>query len=156
MKEAPSMTIRLRFPLSTVVCLAEHAAVAAGHVHPVGSGHTGAALLLSSGTDGIWLSSNGLPVLPAPAGQPGSLDRLAAFADRCPPATTWLEQVQLLPTETPLAAVLPLVEPTRRPLLEQLRAGAAAGATTLIVLLSGTGVDVAVGRHRHRGHQPAC
>src|SRR5690242_18780200 len=87
------------------------------------------ALLLSSGTDGIWLSSNGLPVLPAPARQPGSLDRLAAFADQRPPATPWLEQAQLLHTETPLAAVLPLVEPTRRPLLEQLRAGAAAGAT---------------------------
>lgn len=81
------------------------------------------------------------------------MDRLAAFAQQCPPGTPWLEQVQLLHSETPLAETLPLHEPTRHPLLAQLRAARQAGYTTLTVQLSGTGLDIAVGRRRERPHR---
>ena len=46
--------------------------------------------------------------------------------------------------------MLPLDEPTGNPLLGQLRAAYLAGATTVTVLLSSTGIDIAVGRHRER------
>jgi len=141
------VTIALSFDLATVVRLAAHAAAAAHHSDPAGP-----ALLLASSSNGVHLTSSGQPAAPAPAGQPGSLDQMAAFAAQCPPGTTWLEQVQLLHTETPLAEPLPLHEPQHQPLIAQLRAGAAAGYTTLTVLLSGTGLDLAVGRRRTRTH----
>lgn len=80
------MTLELTFNLDTVHRLAEHAAAAAGHGQPAGTANTGPALLLSSGANGIWLTSNGLPTLPAPAEQPGTLDRPAAFAPSARPA----------------------------------------------------------------------
>src|SRR5436305_720890 len=88
-----------------------------------------------------------------PAGvpdQPGSLHRPAAFAAECPPGTPWLEQVHLLHGEHPLVEALPLHEPADNPLIAQLRAAAEAGFTTLTVILSGTGLDIAVSRHRDR------
>jgi len=148
------MSIRLSFHLDTVRQLADHAAAAVGHVHPARGAITGPALLLSSGTNGSWLASNGLPAPPAPAWQLGTLDRPAAFAYQSQPGTSWLDQFLLLQTRTPLSAVLPLAEPARRPLLDLLRAGATAGATTLIVELSGTNLAIAVGRHRYRACRP--
>jgi hypothetical protein len=137
---------RLTFDLDTVCQLAEHAAAAATGTDPAAP-----ALLLHSGSNGIWLTSNAPHPQAAPANQPGTLDRRAAFAQQCPPGTPWLEQVRLLRTEaTPLTHVLPLDEPTGNPLLGLLRAAYLAGATTVTVLLSGTGIDIAVGRHRER------
>ncbi len=135
----------LSFDLPTVVRLANHAAAAAHHSDPAGP-----ALLLASSSNGIHLTSSGLPALPAPAGQPGTLHETAAFAAQCPPGTTWPQQTRLLHTGTPLAKPLPLHEPHRHPLIAQLRAGAAAGYTTLTVRLSDSGVDLAVGRRRSR------
>ncbi|MGI5243364.1 hypothetical protein [Dactylosporangium sp. CA-139066] len=154
------MTIRLTFDLDTVRQLAEHAAAAAA---AAGTDHTGTdrpgpALLLRSGSNGIWLTSNAAHPQPAPAGQPGTLDRRAAFATQCPPGTPSRAQARLLRTEaTPLMHVLALDEPAGLPLLQQLRAGDLAGATTVTVLLSGAAPSVAVGRRRERGlghHQP--
>jgi hypothetical protein len=143
------MTTRLTFDLYTVCQLAEHAAAAATGTHR--AEHPGPALLLRSGSNGIWLTSNGPHPQAAPANQPGTLDRRAAFAQQCPPGTPWLEQVRLLRTQaTPLTYALRLDEPTRNPLLDQLRTAFLAGATTVTVLLSGTGLDVAVGRRRER------
>jgi hypothetical protein len=140
------MSIRLTFDLDTVCDIAEHAAAAA-----TGTDHTRAALLLCSGSNGIWLTSNAPYPQPAPPTQPGSLDRRAAFAQQCPPGTPWLDQVRLLRTETiPLSYELPLDEPESHPLLGQLRVAYLAGATTVTVLLSGTGIDIAVGRRRER------
>jgi hypothetical protein len=51
---------------------------------------------------------------------------------------------------TAVTHVLPLDEPARNPLLDQLRAARLAGATTVTVLLSGHGLDIAVGRRRTR------
>ena len=139
---------RLTFHLDTVCQLAEHAAAAAtGTDH---TGRPGPALLLHSGSNGIWLTSNAPHRQAAPANQPGTLDRRAAFAQQCPPGTPWPEQVRILRTEaTPLTHALPLDEPGN-PLLQQLRAAYLAGATTVTVLLSSTGIDIAVGRHRER------
>jgi len=137
------MTIRLSFDLATVARLADHAA--AYHADPAG-----AALLLSSGVNGVHLTSTGRPALPAPAEQPGTLDTLAAFADECPPGTPWLEQVTLLHREADLAELLPVHEPADNPLLAQLRAAVDAGYTTATVILSGAGLDIAVSRRRHR------
>jgi hypothetical protein len=148
------MTIRLTFPLATVIALIDHATGAAAHLHPAGTDTTGPALLLRSDTNGVHLTSNGLPTPPAPAGQPGTVDRLAAFAQQCPPGTPWLEQIQLLRSATPLTQVLPLHQPQRHPLHAQLHAGATAGYTTMTVLLDGTGISVAIGRRRERTHQP--
>jgi hypothetical protein len=139
------VTVALSFDLATVVALADHAAAATHHSDPAGP-----ALRLASSSDGVHLTSSGLPAMSAPAGQPGSLDRMAAFAAQCPPGITWLEQVQLLHSETPLAEPLPLHQPQHHPLIAQLRAGAAAGYTTLTVLLSGSVLDLAVGRRRTR------
>jgi hypothetical protein len=147
------MTIRVSFNLPAVASLAAHAVAAAGHVHPTGSTCAGAALLLSSGSNGIWLTSNAMPAPAAPAGQPGSRHTLAAFADQCPPGTAWLEQVQLLHREGPLAEVLPLHEPAGNPLIAGLRAGADAGFTTWTVILSGADLTIAVSRHRDRSHR---
>jgi hypothetical protein len=149
------MTIRLTFDLTAVRRLAEHAATAAGHVYPAGTGHTGPALLLSSGSDGIWLTSNGLPISPAPAGQPGSLDRLAVFAAQCPPGTPLLEPVELQYGETPLAEAIPLHQPANHPLLAQLRDAADAGYTALTVVLSSTGLDLTVSRQTTRSRRLA-
>jgi len=143
------MTTRLTFDLSTVCQLAEHAAAATG-TDDTDTGHPGPALLLQSGSNGIWLTSNSPHPQPAPAHQPGTLDRQAAFAQQCPPGTPWPEQVRLLRTEIPLMHVVPLNEPTSDPLLHRLRAAQLAGATTLRVLLSDTGLDVAVVRRRER------
>jgi hypothetical protein len=128
------MTIDVRFDLRAVVKLAEHAAAAAGHVHPAGTGRTGPALVLHGSTDGIWLKSNGLPALDDPflpdaAGQQ--------------------------PTPTPdrairLAEMLPLGAPADNPLLRQLRAGAAAGYHTLIIRACGDGLDLCIARRRVR------
>lgn len=147
-------TTRLTFDLDTVCQLAEHAAAA-----PTGTDDAkppAPALLLQSGSNGIWLTGNDPHPQPAPANQPGTLQRPAAFAQQCPPGTPWLEQVRLLPTEaTPLTYVLPLDEPTGNPLLDQLRAAHLAGATTVTVLLSGTDLSIAVGRRRERRtHNP--
>jgi hypothetical protein len=149
------MTIRLSFDLSTVHDLAEHAIEADWHFYRAGGCTiTAAALLLSSGDgNGVWLSSNGLPAPSAPADQPGTLDRPAAFAIECPPGTPWLDQVHLLHGEHPLAVALPLHEPDGHPLIAQLRDGAQAGFTTLRILLSGTGLDIAVSRHRDRSRR---
>ena len=147
------MIIRLSFALPAVAQLAAHAVAAAGHVHPAGSASAGAALLLSSGSNGIWLTSNGMPALPAPADQAGSLHTLGAFADQCPPGTAWLEQVQLLHREGPLAEVVPLHEPAGNPLIAQLRAAADAGFTTWTVILAGADLTIAVSRHRDRSHR---
>ena len=142
------MSIRLTFDLDTVCQLAEHAAAAATGTDPA---HPRPALLLHSGSNGIWLTSNGPHPQPAPATQPGNLDRRAAFAHQCPPGTPWLDQVRLLRTQaTPLTQQLPLDEPSHLPLLGQLRVAYLAGATTVTVLLSGTGIDIAVGRRRER------
>jgi hypothetical protein len=122
------MTSRLTFDLDTVCQLAEHAAAAATGTNHSGTVHSGPALLLRSGSNGIWLTSNAPYPQPAPATQPGTLDRRAAFADQCPPGTPWLEQVRLLrPEATPLTHVLPLDEPAGNPLLDQLRAAYLAG-----------------------------
>jgi hypothetical protein len=148
------MTSRLTFDLDTVCQLAEHAAAAAAGTNHCGTTDAGPALLLRSGSNGIWLTSNAAHPQPAPADQPGTLDRRAAFADQCPPGTPWLERVRLLRTEaTKLTRVLPLDEPAGNPLLGQLRAASRAGATTVTVLLSGQSLDIAVGRRRTR---PAC
>ncbi len=145
------MTIRLTFDLDTVCQLAEHAAAAATGINPADPAPAGPALLLCSGSNGIWLTSNAPHPQPAPATQPGSLDRRAAFAQQCPPGTPWLDQVRLLRSETtPLTHVLPLDEPAGNPLLDQLRGAYLAGATTVTVLLSGTALDIAVGRRRER------
>ena len=146
------MTTRLTFDLDTVCQLAEHAAAAATGTDHADTGAPGPALLLRSGSNGIWLTSNAPHPQAAPANQPGTLDRRAAFAEQCPPGTPWLEQVRLLRIEaTPLTQVLPLDEPTHNPLLHQLRAAYLAGASTVTVLLSGTGLSIAVGRRRERG-----
>jgi hypothetical protein len=150
------MISRLAFDLDAVCQLAEHAAAAATGTNHTGAnqsgpGHFGPALLLRSGSNGIWLTSNAPSPQPAPATQPGTLDRRAAFADQCPPGTPWLEQVRLLRTEaTPLIHVLLLDEPAGNPLLDQLRTAYLSGATTVMVLLSGPGLSVAVGRRRTR------
>jgi hypothetical protein len=145
------MTSRLTFDLDIVCQLAEHAAAAATGTNHRGTIDVGPALLLCSGSNGIWLTSNAAHPQPAPATQPGTLERWAAFADQCPPATPWLERVRLLRTEaTPVTHVLPLDEPAGNPLLNQLRIAHLAGATTVTVLLSGQGLDIAVGRRRTR------
>jgi hypothetical protein len=144
------MTVRLSFDLSTCLQLAEHAAAAAHYRQAAGP-----ALLLHSDGNGVHLTSNGLPALPPAAGQPAITDQLAVFAEQCPPGTPWLDQIQML-GQTPLAEPLPVHEPTGHPLIEQLLAATRAGHTTLTVLLSGTGLDLAVSRRRHRtGRQPA-
>jgi hypothetical protein len=152
------MTGRLTFDLDTVCQLAEHAAVAATGTNQSGPIHSGPALLLRSGSNGIWLTSNAPYPQPAPATQPGTLDRRVAFADECPPGTPWLEQVRLLRTEaTPLTHVLALDEPAGNPLPDQLRTAYLAGATTVTVLPSGPGLSIAIGRRRTRpttGHTP--
>ncbi|WP_432830872.1 hypothetical protein [Dactylosporangium sp. CA-092794] len=148
------MTIRLTFDLDTVCEVAEHAAAAATGTGHADAARPGPALLLRSGSNGIWLTSNGPHPQPAPANQPGTLDRRAAFARQCPPGTPWLDVNRLLRTEAiPLRYELPLHEPTGNPLLGQLRVASLAGATTVTVLLSGTGIDIAVGRRRDRATQ---
>nr|BFE56375.1 hypothetical protein GCM10020063_009010 [Dactylosporangium thailandense] len=140
------MTIRLTFDLDTVCELAEHAAAAA-----TGTSNPRPALLLRSGSNGIWLTSNAAHPQPAPAGQPGTLERRAAFAAQCPPGTPSRAQARLLRTEaTPLTHVLALDEPASHPLLHQLRAGYLAGAATVTVLLCGAAPSIAVGRRRER------
>ncbi|MEU7874281.1 hypothetical protein [Dactylosporangium sp. NPDC049140] len=141
------MTTQLTFDLDTVCQLAEHAAAATG----TGTSQPRPALLLHSGSNGIWLTSNAAHPQPAPADQPGTLDHRAAFAAECPSGSSWLDQATLLRAELiPLTHVLPLDEPTGRSLLDQLRAGDQAGATTVRVLLSGASVAIAVGRRRRR------
>ncbi|WP_426513103.1 hypothetical protein ACPPVO_22155 [Dactylosporangium sp. McL0621] len=143
-------TTRLTFDLDTVCQLAEHAAAVTDTNH-TGTAHPGPALLLRSGSNGIWLVSNAAHRQPAPAHQAGTLDRRAAFAAECPPGSSWLDQATLLRVEPiPLTHELPLDSPADHPLLDQLRAASRAGATTVTVLLSGTGVAVAVGRRRVR------
>jgi len=141
------MTLALTFDLPSVAQLAEHADTAAAHWLPSDS-FTGPVLLLSGGSIGFWLTSNGLPHPPAPTGQPGRLDRPAVFADPCPP--------DLLPHIAPgcgrevLVEVFPLYEPTDRPLLTQLRAGVAAGHTAVTLRPGSNGLDITLGRRRHR------
>lgn len=137
------MIITLLFDLPTVVRLANHAATAALHRAPACP-----ALLLASSSNGVCLTSSGLPALPALAGQPGTLREMAAFAGQCQPGTPWSQQPYL--PETPVAMPLPLYEPLRHPLITQLRSGAAAGYTTLRVLLTDSGINLAVGRRRSR------
>jgi len=83
------MTSRLTFELDTVCQLAEHAAAAATGTNQSGPIHSSPALLLRSGSNGIWLTSNAPHPQPAPATQPGTLDRRAAFADQCPRPRGW-------------------------------------------------------------------
>ena len=142
------MTTRLTFTLDTVHQLAEHAATGTDRDDTT---HQRPALLLCSGTNGIWLTSNAPHPQPAPANQPGTLDRLVAFAHQCPPGTPERDQAHQLDDDgTPLPHALPLDEPTHQPLLQQLRAAHLAGATTVIVLLATTGPSIAVGRRRER------
>jgi len=149
------VTIRLSFHLSLALQLAEHAHGAHQHLPPAAANRrSGPALLLASDTNGVHLASNGLPPLPAPADQPGTAPVLLAFAAQGPPGTPWLEQVRLLSRETDLDEVLPLHEPAGDPLLGQLRAAAAAGHTTLTVVISGAGPHLAVSRRRRRSRPP--
>jgi hypothetical protein len=145
------MTIRLAFDLATVREIAEFSTLVSERIYPASLGRW-AALRLSSGSDGVWLASNLLPAQPAPADQPGRLDRQAAFARRCPSGTPWLEQIQRLRGPAPLAEVLPLYEPAHQPLLNRMRNMADAGHTTLTVLLFGTGVVIPAGPTNQSTH----
>jgi hypothetical protein len=83
------MDIPLRFDLTEVLELADHAMAAGAHAHPVDDEPPGPALLLAA-DDGIYLLSNGRPQLPPATGQPARRGTRAVFAHLLGPGTPWL------------------------------------------------------------------
>jgi hypothetical protein len=135
------LTIRFTFDLTAVTRLADHAARASLWVHPAGSGAETPGLLLGGDRYGVYLTSNGLPS-PQPFtdnGQPAVLAH-----ERTPAPASLLDAGAVFCKEVSLCA------PGGHGLLAQLRAGVAAGFTTVTVTVCTAGVDVAISRRRTR------
>ncbi|GEM_PF-2855078 len=130
------MHARLRFTLTEVLELADHAMVAGTHADPVDDEPAGPALLLFA-DDGVYLLSNGRPQLPPAAGQPATSGVRAVFAHGLGAGTPWLDQVPALGGADDLLAALPLQEPADRRLIDQLRTAVRLGNDTLTLSITG-------------------
>ncbi len=130
------MHARLRFTLTEVLELADHAMAAPAHTDPVDDEPAGPALLLVA-DDGVYLLSNGHPQVPPASGQPATSGVRAVFADGLRAGTDWLDQVHALGGADDLPVALPLQEPTARPLIDQLPAGVGLGHDTLTLSITG-------------------
>lgn len=147
------MTVRFTFDLAAVRRLADHADQAPMWMHPAGSDADGPGLLLCRDSNGVHLTSNGLPAPQPPADQPGTLDTPAVFARERTPGIAW-QPTAARERDTVICEELTLCAPGGHPLLDLLRAGADAGFTTFTVTVSATGLHVTISRYRDRSHRP--
>jgi hypothetical protein len=143
--------LRLVFPLPQVLELAQHAIAAPGHKksfldHEYGT--TPAPALWFVGDDGLYLMSNGLPARPGPA-DPSHMPVVYAHGYRTAAAK---HAVDAQIGGDDFSEVLILLDPQSDgpSLHSQLTAGAAAGATRLVIDIDRTRMDLYVDDPRGR------